>query len=285
MTNKEYAMKKIAKATGIALGGLVVLTALAGLVLYSIGIGKINQTYPSITVETIKVPVDAEAIMHGKHVATIWSCTKCHGADLGGTLMTNDPIEGNIPVLGAIPASNLTSGSGGVAKSYTDADWVRAIRHGVKPNGQAEIYMYDYFSTMSDQDLGDLIAYLKQIPPVDWDAPAMRYGPIIPIFPALGMFTPAAELIDHRAPRPAEPVPGATVEYGKYLSAICTGCHGKRIGNVVKKWKQEEFVHTFKAGVLPNGKQLGPTMSSETFRKMNDVELTALWLYFTDAEP
>ena len=271
-------MKKIVKATGIMLGGLVVLAALAALVLYAIGLRKLDQTYPSITVETIEVPVDAEASMRGEHVATIWSCTRCHGADLSGTLMTNDPIEGSIPLLGAIPASNLTSGNGGVAGSYTDADWVRAIRHGVKPNGQAEIYMYAYFSTMSDQDLGDLIAYLKQVPPVDSDAPVMRYGPIIPIFPALGMFTPAAELIDHDAPRPADAIPGATKEYGRYLSAICTGCHGKGIGNTVKKWKQEEFIHTLNTGVLPDGKPLGPTMSSDTFRKMNEMELTALWL-------
>jgi hypothetical protein len=145
--------------------------------------------------------------------------------------------------------------------------------------------MYDYFSAMSDQDLGDLIAYLKQIPLVDSDIPAMHYGPIIPIFPALGMLKPAAELIDHSAPRPADTIPGATKEYGKYLSAICTGCHGNGIGNVVKKWKQEEFIHTFNTGVLPDAKQLGPTMSSDTFRKMNDMELTALWLYFTNDQP
>ena len=61
------------------------------------------------------------------------------------------------PFLGTIPASNLTSGKGGIAKSYSDADWIRAIRHGVKPDSRVEILMYDY-STMSDRDLGALIA-------------------------------------------------------------------------------------------------------------------------------
>ncbi|HLO30207.1 MAG TPA: c-type cytochrome [Anaerolineales bacterium] len=278
-------MKKFMKSAGIVLGGLFVLIALAGLVLYAIGMKKLTRMYPNIAVETINVPTDTEAIARGEHVATIWSCTKCHGTNLSGTLITNDPIEGSIPTLGVITASNLTSGNGGIAASYTDIDWVRAIRHGVKPNSQVEIYMYAYFSTMSDQDLGDLIAYLKQVPPVDSDTPAMRYGPIIPIFPALGMFTPAAELIDHSAPHPADTIPGTTKEYGKYLSAICTGCHDNDIGKVVKKWKQGEFIHTFNSSVLPDGKQLGPTMSSDAFRKMNDMELTALWLYFTNAQP
>jgi len=273
------------KWIGIVFGGLIGLTLLAGLILYPIGMKKLTQTYPNIAVESVNIPTNTEAIARGEHIATIWSCTNCHSADLSGTIMTNDPIEGSIPTLGAIPASNLTSGNGGVTKTYTDADWIRAIRHGVKPNGQVEIYMYEYFSALSDQDLADLIAYLKQIPPVDSVTPAMRYGPIIPIFPAIGMFTPAAELIDHNAPRPADPVAGATKEYGRYLSAICAGCHGNSVGRKFEKWSEDDFIRAFHTGVLPDGRKLGPTMSSNTFSEMSNIELTALWLYFTGAKP
>jgi len=270
-------MKNILKWTGIVFGGLIGLALVAGLALYPSGMEKLTRSYPDIPVGTVNIPTDPDAVARGRHIATIWACTKCHGEDLSGTLITNDPIEGTIPILGTVPASNLTSGKGGVGQSYTDTDWVRAIRHGVKPDGQAEIFMY--VSTMSDQDLGDLIAYLKQIPPVDTDSPAISYGPIIPIAPALGIFVPAAELIDHNAPHPADPAPGATTEYGRYLSAICAGCHGKSITNKLENWKQEDFIRAFHTGVLPDGKQLGPTMSSKTFREMNDTELTALWLY------
>jgi cytochrome c553 len=165
---------------------------------------------------------------------------------LSGTIMTNDPVEGDIPTFGAIPATNLTSGNGGVAKTYTDADWIRAIRHGVKPDGQVEIYMYEYFSNMSDQDLGDLISYLKQIAPVDSDTPAMHYGPIVPIFTAIGIFTPAAELIDHNASPHADPVAGTTKEYGRYLSAICAGCHGNSVGMKFEKWSEGDFIRVNK---------------------------------------
>ena len=144
--------------------------------------------------------------------------------------------------------------------------------------------MNDY-STMSDRDLGDLIAYLKHIPPADSDYPTMRFGPIVPIAPAIGLFTPAAELIDHGAPRPADPVPGATIEYGKYLFAICTECHSANLASKLGKWTQEDFVHAVRIGVLPNGKQLSPAMSSKTFGEMSDVELTALWLYLQSKSP
>ena len=274
-------MKKLIQWTGIVLGGLVVLLALAGFALYPTGVKQLNQTYPNIAVENVNIPTDAEAVARGQHIATIWACTRCHGQDLSGTVITSDPLAGIVPLQGRIPASNLTSGKGGIATSYTDADWVRAIRHGVTPGGQVEVLMFDY-STMSDQDLGDLIAYLKQIPPVDTNDVEMRYGPLLPIFSRIGLFMPAAERIDHGAPHPIDPGPGATVEYGAYLSAVCTACHGNNIGNVVKTWGQDKFFRTFNTGVLPNGKQFGPTMSSDTFRELTDTELTALWLYFTN---
>ena len=272
-------MKRIVKWTGIVLSGLIGLVLLMGLALYFIGMKNLTQTYPNITIETINIPADAEAIVHGKHVSIIWSCTKCHGDDLSGKLLTKDPIEGTIPILGIIPASNLTSGKVGIAESYTDTDWIRAIRHGVMPDGQVEIFMYDY-SAMSDQDLGDLIAYLKQIPPVASDLPEMRYGPIIPIASAIGIFTPSAELIDHNALHPAVTVPGPTKEYGEYLSTICFKCHSTKLASNLENWKQEDFIRAIQTGVLPDGKQIGSTMSSKNFSEMNDMELSALWLYF-----
>ena len=128
-------MKKIIQWTVIVIGGLFVLVALAGLIVYPTGLQKLNQTYPNIAVETVNIPTDADAVARGKHVAAIWACTRCHGEDLSGRLITKDPMSGLVPLLGTIPASNLTSGRGGIANSYTETDWVRSIRHGVMPDG------------------------------------------------------------------------------------------------------------------------------------------------------
>lgn len=130
-----------------------------------------------------------------------------------------------------------------------------------------------------------MIAYLKQISPVDTNYPENSDGPILPIIAAAGLLPPAATKIDHSALRSTDPTPDTTVEYGGYLSTICTACHGNSIGDVVKNWKRDEFIRTFQTGVLPNGKQFSPTMSSSTFREMTHTELTALWLYFTNSEP
>jgi len=277
-------MKNFIKWTAIVFGGLFVLIAISGLMLYPMGVKKLNQTYPNLVVETVDIPTDVDAITRGKHIATIWACTRCHGEDLSGMMIKSDPLSGLVPLLGKISAPNLTSGKGGVASSYTDTDWVRAIRHGVTPEGQGEVLMFDY-SIMSDRDLGDLIAYLKQLTSVDTNYPEMNDGPILPIVAAAGLLPPAATTIDHSAPHSANLTPDATVEYGRYLSVICISCHGNSVGNVVKNWKQDEFIQTFKSGVLPDGKQFGPTMSSNTSREMTDTELTALWLYFTNSKP
>ena len=277
-------MKKFIQWTAIVLGGLFVLIAIAGLALYSVGMKKLNQTNPNIAVETVNIPTDADAVARGKHVASIWACTRCHGEDLSGTMITNDPLAGLVPLFGTITASNLTSGKGGIATSYTDTDWVRSIRHGVLPGGHVEALMFDY-SSMSDQDLGDLIAYLKQVPPIDTNYPEMSDGPVLPIVAAAGLLPPAVDKIDHDAARPADPTPGATAVYGEYLSAVCVACHGNSIGYAVNRWEQQEFIRTFQTGVLPDGKPFGPTMSSNTFRQMTDTELNALWLYFTSDKP
>ncbi|MBI5878297.1 MAG: c-type cytochrome [Chloroflexi bacterium] len=271
-------MKNMMKWAAIVLGVLFGLALLAGLALYPIGMEKLTRLYPDIPVEAAKIPGDPDAVARGRHVATIWACTTCHGANMNGMVLVDDPIEGTIV------ASNLTSGKGGVAGSYTNTDWVRAIRHGVKPNARAEVLMYDY-STMSEQDLGDLIAYMKQLSPVDSDHPATRVGPIAAIAPVVGLSTVTAETIDHRAPRPADPAPGATKEYGRYLAAICVACHGSYAARKLDGWKQDDFIRAFRTGVAPNGKRLGPTMSSKTFSEMTDMELSALWLYLRGVPP
>jgi mono/diheme cytochrome c family protein len=267
-------MKKLLRGCAIVLGGGLGLLLLSGFVMYAIGMQKLTKSYPDIPVETIAIPTDAAAIARGKHIANIWSCTYCHGEDLSGKLVEDESL------LGTIPATNLTSGEGGIAKSYTDTDWIRAIRYGVKPNGRVEIMMNNSY-TMSDQDLGDLIAYLKQVPSVDSSLPGMKIGPILPFAPAFGYLVPAAERIDHDAPHPDAPVPGATVEYGSYLSIICTECHSPNLGKTLETWGQEDFFRMLQTGNLPNGGQLGSGMP--VYSEMNDTELTALWLYFQTA--
>jgi mono/diheme cytochrome c family protein len=91
------------------------------------------------------------------------------------------------------------------------------------------------FYYLSDQDLGDLLAYVKSVPPVEREIPdppnsftflgGVMYG--------AGLFGDLlrAGTIDQVNRPPAPAGPGVTPEYGKYLVDIngCHGCHGAEL--------------------------------------------------------
>src|SRR5262249_55910936 len=156
-----------------------------------------------------------------KHVVeAIAVCPICHGDDLGGTLAFSDAFLGQ----GYTP--NLTAGRGGIARHYTDADWVRAIRRGVGRNGRGLIFMpVDHYYHLTDEDLGAVIAYLKSLPPVDNERTALQLNPLARLLIDLGIFGDVVRTarIEHTAPRPPRPA-----DDGAYLIAVagCTFCHG-----------------------------------------------------------
>ena len=69
--------------------------------------------------------------------------------------------------VGPLYAPNLTPGAGGL-REWTDVQLVAALRHGLLPDNRAMIGMpaEDTYA-LNDYDLAALIAYLRQLPPVD----------------------------------------------------------------------------------------------------------------------
>ena len=156
---------------------------------------------------------------------------------------------------------------------------------------------------LTDEDLGALIAYLKSLPPVDNELPAMDLEALGRVMLVLGQIPPEATqpdvtVIDHEGPRPVPPQPGVTVEYGKYLASTCALCHGSNfngqtiseggpdylapnltMGGEVAFWSEEDFITTLRTGVTPNGNQLKSVMPWKYFGQMTDEELKAVWLY------
>jgi len=282
------------KWIGIILGSIVGLLVVAAVVLYVFGTAKLNRAYEvHVTVPTI--PSDAAAIQRGEHIATSFGiCKNCHGDNLGGE------AEFVIPGLLTIPTPNLTAGAGGVGSFYTDEDWVRAIRHGVGHDGRALFFMASQgFHAWSDADVGALIAYLKQVPPVDSALPARSFAPLGRILVGAGMAPPAAaDLIDHTTPPPPAPEPDVTVAYGKYLAGTCSECHGAQLngmpfgppgqevpspnltpGGALATWSEQDFVNTLRSGANPSGHALSLDMPWVYYGQMSDEELQALWLY------
>ncbi len=217
---------KVLKWVGIVLGGLIGVIVIAVVVLYFVGGSRVNRTY-DIQPEAVAIPTDAASIERGQHLAeAVTGCTSCHGDNLGGDSFFDDPA------IAIFDASNLTSGRGGIGGTYSDVDWVRAVRHGVDPDGKGLLIMpADVFINLSGEDLGAIIAYVKSVPPVDNEAPEPEFGLMGRVLIAIGAFGEVvpAQLIDHAASVPTAPAAGVTAGYGEYLASIghCFVCHGE----------------------------------------------------------
>ncbi|MDP6072916.1 MAG: c-type cytochrome [SAR202 cluster bacterium] len=294
-------MRKTVKWIGIVLGVPLALLVLAVVVLLLLGGRRVNKEY-DIDVAAVAVANDAGTIARGKHyVETLGLCQECHGENLEGDLLEDDPV------FGALAPSNLTPGSSGISGTLAAIDYVRAIRHGVGRSGKPLVLMpSEFFNRINDADLGAIIAYLKSLPPVNNEVPKTKPGPLGRMTTMLDETLVPAGMIDHEAVRPQDIAPTVSVGYGGYLAIVCIVCHGDNYagGSVpgegsdaplapnltpkgaLSNWSSEEFVGVICTGKTPAGKVLDSEMMPwQRFRALTDDELGAIWLYLSSLAP
>ena len=299
-------MKRALKWAGIGVGGFLVLLIL--LLGGAVGFtrSQMNETYsvdPAPLVRTDDLST-ADLATKGARLLRVRGCVDCHGTDLGGRMVADDPV------VGRLWAANLTAGEGGVRAQYREEkDWVRSIRHGVGTDGRPLVIMPSHeFYPIGDDDMAAMIAALEAAPPVDRPAVPIKAGPLAAVLFSTGkMHLLPARLIDHDAPRPATPAPGSTVEYGAYLAAGCVGCHGMTLAggkmpgmppgtpipaNItpdpetgIGSWTQADFVKVLREGVRPDGRKVADFMPVTLTKEFTDMELEAIWKYLRTVEP
>lgn len=170
--------------TGYGFATLAGLIAVAALLLYAVSSRHINRLY-AIEGSPVRAANDSASLVRGRHlVESVTKCQECHGDDYGGKMVSDDGA------FGRLPASNITRGRGGTG-SFTDADWERALRHGVAPSGRPLIFMpAEAFTTLSDDDLAAIVGYLGTLPPVDREWPPPKVGPLARALYLKGDFPP-----------------------------------------------------------------------------------------------
>jgi cytochrome c553 len=222
------------------------------------------------TARAADVPAD---VARGEHVATaITHCTSCHGADYGGGRSFPAGSSGE-----RVMASNLTAGAGGVGSTYSDADYIRAIREGVRPDGSRLAIMpsADY-SVLTDRDVASLVAYIRSLPPVDRSVPRVVLS----------------STLSHEhapPPLPAAQTPGAYLaRLGGCLSCHGSGLHGETLRGVVAPdishggigtWSFADFSTAMRSGKTPDGRMLVAPMPWPAIGRLTDVELRQLYDY------
>ena len=218
---------KVLRIVGVGLAAVVVL-ALLGLFAASQRANSLLQRKVvahrvDFAVSTALSAAELErAALRGKHlVEARYGCNVCHGANLAGGVMLDEPA------IGQLRGPNLTRGKGGLPSSYSVADWDRAVRHGIKRDGTPSLMPAQDAFAMSDQELADIVAYVRSLPAVDARVPTSSLGPVGKVLLALGKLPLAADALPdhHKAHAKAAPEATDSAEFGAHLATTCTGCH------------------------------------------------------------
>lgn len=263
---------------------------------------RLGRRY-DIPAEHLTIPNDSTSLARGEHLVNITRCRVCHGANLAGAMFLDDKR------LARLAAPNLTSGQGGVARRLSDADWVRAIRHAVLPDGHAAAIMpAESYRYLSDADLGAMIAYLKTVPPKDASWPEPEWGSVgralisadrLPFFPA--------DSIDHARRDLTFPPEDTTAEYGGYLAHIagCASCHNPAFSGGhaaaglqdsptpanltptgLAGWTEDDFIRVLRYGIMPDTRELDNYyMPWRTTAHMTRAEMHAIWKFLQTLPP
>jgi mono/diheme cytochrome c family protein len=253
-----------------------------------------------VPVRPLALPTAAGAREHGQYLYESRGCASCHGLSGEGHRFSD---HGGVRLAGP----DITPG--GSTARYTEADWVRAVRHGVAPGGRPlRVMPSQDYNRLSDADMAALVAYLQSLPAAA-GAPAELQWPLpVRLLYGFGFIDDAADRIDH-AQAPEAAVPAAvSVAHGRYLAQNCAGCHGAqlqggRIPGGAPDWPAAPalrsgmampasgdapvmaryadlaaFRSMMKTGRRPDGSTIA-VMPFDALARYNDVDLQALHLY------
>jgi mono/diheme cytochrome c family protein len=262
---------------------------------------------------------DDAAVERGRYLMAAGGCYACHT----DTKNKGEPLAGGTEIktpFGTFYGPNITPDpTYGIGK-WSDADFVRALREGIGPDGRHffPVFPYTSFTNIADRDLLDLKAYIFSLKPV-----AKPSRPHDVAFPFNLRFLQIFWRWLYFAPGPFEPDSAKSAEWnrGAYLVGAlghCGECHTPRtrlggletdramagaynapekalVPNItpdpetgIGKWSEDDTVQALKLGMLPDGDFVGSLMGpvvSEGTSKLIDADLKAMAVYLRSLPP
>lgn len=230
-------------------------------------------------------------VKRGEYVFNAAGCYTCH-TDIENH---GQPLAGGAAIktaFGTFYPPNITPDPDFGIGGWSDADFIRALREGVSPDGRNYYPAFPYaaFTRMTDQDILDLKAYIfaqaaVSAPSHAQDVPFwLRWRPVISAWKFFN-FKPG--------PLPPEPSKDAQWTRGRYLVEAlghCQECHtprtltggldaskafsgttdgpdGKLIPNItpdktgIADWSEVDIAYAMKTGSTPDGDNFGSLMA------------------------
>ncbi len=286
-------MKPWIKWVGGGVGVLVL--ALGGLVVTGQKLAQAKRIRQvDVAVQAIPYATDTTSLERGRYLFQSRGCAECHGANGGGREFANDGKGTHIA------GPNITLG--GVTVAYQPQDWVRLIRHGVKPSGQPVFIMpSEDYNQWVDTDVAAVVAYVRSLPQLQGDGRVMELPLPAVVLYGFGKIQDAAEKIDHSKPPAMAVAAGITAQHGAYVANMCIGCHGDGLsggkipggppdwppaanltpgaGSVMPTYPDAQaFVAMLRSGKRPDGSAI-KVMPFGSLRELNDTDAQAVYAY------
>jgi len=273
---------------------------------------------PGSSTEPMANSRDNGAIERGAYLATAANCRSCHTDTRPGA----PPFAGGRAIVtpfGAYYSGNITPDTVDGIGSWSDADFLRALRQGAAPNGSFYFPAFPYpsFTRMTDRDILDIKAYLATQSPAAQPnrSPDALFPynarPLLAVWREL-YFTPGSYVPD--------PAQSAEWNRGAYLAtavAHCGECHTPRdaLGGLVSDrpltgtmavktgmrapditahrphgigaWSVDDIADFLDTGIAPDGDAVGGAMTEvvNATSKLTPPDRRAIAVYIKSIPP
>ena len=119
-----------------------------------------------------------DPVRRGAYLVTIGHCMECHSAwsrgvsdfktGLGRGGRVFPPREGSPPGTPDSVTPNITSDATAGIGGWSDAEIIRAVTQGIARDGHPlkQPMAYDFYAGLKPADLADIVAYLRNVPPL-----------------------------------------------------------------------------------------------------------------------
>jgi len=249
-------------------------------------------------------------VERGAYLAKAADCGACHTAPHG------KPFAGGLAIgspVGTIYSTNITPSVGYGIGRYTEAQFARAVRRGIRADG-ANLYPampYTSYSVLTDADVQALYGYFMHgVAPID--APTPRTDLPFPMNLRVSMMGWNLLFLNTKPLRP-DSRESEMWNRGRYLvkgAAHCSACHTPRgflmqekageefsggpvgpwyapnitsdLNSGIGSWSQDELVHYLSAGDAHHKAQAAGSMGEaveHSFQYLSDADLNAIATY------
>jgi fructose 5-dehydrogenase cytochrome subunit len=265
---------------------------------------------------TLASAEDAGLVARGQYLSKAGDCAACHTAPNGKSMAGGLPIDSPF---GQIYSSNITPSKTFGIGNYSEAQFARAVREGVRADG-THLYPampYPSYAGITDEDIKALYAYFTQgVEPVDTAPPATQLK-----FPFNQRWLMSGWNLLFAGGKPGAQVDGKSEAWnrGHYLVETlghCDSCHtprnfamgektslglsGGQVGpwqapNITSDptsgiggWSHDELVQYLRTGTVAGKGQAAGGMAEaieKSLQYLSDADLSAIATYLKESPP